>query len=109
MALLEWYLLRAEHHAAYINVGWLQNNMSTLIWNSMEYVYPPLVDTPYLYLSFVTAPAQDVTEYEPKMWNLTLGQYSPYTASPSPEVDAMWDQIAADGASKLSDFALLDF
>jgi hypothetical protein len=35
-------------------------------------------------------------------WRLVLGETSPYTAPPSPEVDAAWEDISADGPSTYS-------
>lgn len=37
-------------------------------------------------------------------WNLVLGDVSPYTAPPSPEVEARWEDISADGPSELIQF-----
>jgi hypothetical protein len=35
-------------------------------------------------------------------WRLILGEVSPFTAPPSPEVDALWEDISADGPSTSS-------
>lgn len=38
-------------------------------------------------------------ELHKERWRLVLGETSPYTAPPSPEVDAAWEDISADGPS----------
>ncbi|TAQ84947.1 hypothetical protein B7494_g6731 [Chlorociboria aeruginascens] len=40
-------------------------------------------------------PSWDSMEFERSKWNLSLGDISPYTAPPGPEVDALWSEITA--------------
>lgn len=46
-------------------------------------------------------------ELHKERWNLVLGENSPYTASQSAEVDALWDEISAGGPGKWQTLVLL--